>query len=154
VAAAAGPTNLVLRQHGREVERRKLLDVVYEMRIDDGLEVFAACSDGRVRCFNHTGMAAIVEDGPETVGDIAGKWTEAAQVAAQRTGPSERPRQPPPEGDTLRLTLIVSDGLYIGDGPGEALQADARGRPLIRWGLKLGQAIWDAGPSAADQMIR
>jgi len=41
----------------------------------------------------------------------------------------------------VRLTFIVSDGLYFGEGPFEVMAEDPAAGPLIQQGVKLLEAI-------------
>jgi hypothetical protein len=41
-------------------------------------------------------------------------------------GPWDQPRKPPPITGNVRLTFLVTDGLYFGEGPINVLFTDAR----------------------------
>src|SRR5262245_61442975 len=47
------------------------------------------------------------------------------------------PRRPPPTGDLVRLSFLVSDGLYFGEGSYEVLIDDPAGGPALTAGGEL-----------------
>jgi hypothetical protein len=46
-------------------------------------------------------------------------------------GPWEEARLPRPEEGNIRMTFLVSDGLYFGEGPIDVIQQDEMAGPLI-----------------------
>jgi hypothetical protein len=62
---------------------------------------------------------------------------EAASSVVARIGPWEQPRRPPPGKGTLRLTFLVSDGLYFGEGRRDVFERDALAGPVFREGTEL-----------------
>ena len=68
-----------------------------------------------------------------------------AQPAIQRVGAWEGPRLPPPTGSNVRITLLVSDGLYLGEGPFGAMQRDPIAAPVIKAAGELLELVVDAG---------
>lgn len=125
-----------LRQLGAAAPERSLLGVVVEVGLERGLDVLAAYSDGGVRYINHTGKMVVVEGVEDLRPLVRGLFEAAAQVVA-RIGPWERARRPPPGEGELRLSFLVSDGLYFGEGPAEALQQDALAGPVFRAATQL-----------------
>ena len=61
----------------------------------------------------------------------------------QQIGPWDQPRLAPPTAGNARLTFLVSDGLYFGQGPMNVLQADAKGGPVLREAGALLTAVVD-----------
>lgn len=86
-----------LRHDGQSVPFRQLLGVIVEVPLPGGLDTLAAYSEGGVRYVNHSGRIAVVDGAPSMA---------------------------PPERDNIRLTFLVSDGLYFGEGPMTVMQPD------------------------------
>lgn len=121
-----------LRAHGHETPKGVVLGVIVEVPADKGLDVLAAYADGRVRYINRGGKVAIVEpDAAPKVSRQAMRLLEMAQPVAAQIGPWGKPRLPPPKRPNVRLTFVVSDGLYFGEGPFSAMERDALAGPLI-----------------------
>ncbi len=121
-----------LRTHGHAVEKGTLLGVIVEVPLERGLDVLAAYPDARVRYINQTGKMSLFEcvTGPmdATVRLLLG----AAQKAVSQIGPWEKPRLPAPRAGNVRLTFLVSDGLYFGEGPFSILEREPMAAPILR----------------------
>lgn len=129
-----------LREHGHAVPEKLLLGVVVEVPLDDGLDMLAAFSEGGVRYVNQTGKLAVFEAMP-ALQPLVQRLFVASQTIVDRIGPWEGPRRPPPQRDAVRLSFLVSDGLYFGEGPMAALQRDAIAGPVIQRATALLQTI-------------
>ena len=113
-----------LKQHGHEVPKGELLGAIVEVGLEGGLDVLAVYTDARLRYINQTGKLAIFEAAPPDVAAQAAKvLAEARRVVAQ-IGPWDRPRLPAPSKGTIRMSFLVSDGLYFGQGPWPAMSRD------------------------------
>jgi hypothetical protein len=130
-----------LRELGQAVPARKLLGTVIEVPLDNGLDVLAAYADGRVRYINATGKLSIFEGATPAMQTTIHKLLDASQGIVNHIGPLDGARLPPPAGDHVRLTFIVSDGLYFGEGPFAALSQDALAGPLIQQATRLLQQV-------------
>lgn len=130
-----------LRQHRQNVPRRKLFGVIVEVPVQGGLDVLAAYQDGRVRYINHTEKTAVFEDVPAAIAAKSKELIGIAQVVVNRIGPREGTRLPPPKEPNVRLTFLVSDGLYIGEGKFEAIYRDNQGGPVLQCASQLLQLV-------------
>jgi hypothetical protein len=65
----------------------------------------------------------------------------ASQVAVDKLGPWDKPRLAPPPSGAMRLTFLVSDGLYFGQGPMADLQNDPMGGPVVTAATELMVAL-------------
>ena len=137
-----------LRRLGRAVKVKELLGVVVEVGLAGGLDTLAAFSDGSVRYINASGAMALFEGDP-AIAALAQKLIAACGPVVARTGPLDRPRLPPPEADRARITFLVSDGLYIGEGPMAALQKDGLAGPVIARATDLLLAVTSRPPGGA-----
>jgi hypothetical protein len=135
-----------LRTHGHAAAKGVLLGVVVEVPLDGGLDVMAAYADGSVRYIDHTGRIAVVEPGslaaatPQVV-----RLMELAKPIVAAIGPWDKPRLPPPVRPNLRLSFIVSDGLYFGEGPMAAMQKDKLAGPVFQQATALLMTVTGAG---------
>jgi hypothetical protein len=120
-----------LAQHGQSVPRRELLGVVIEVPLESGLDTLAAYADGSVRFIHGSGHMTMVEGPNPVVEDTVRQLLAASQAVVNLIGPSDQPRRPAPS-QNVRMSFIVSDGLYFGEGPMEALMADGMAGPVLR----------------------
>jgi hypothetical protein len=117
-----------------------LLGVVVEISMDEGLDTLAAYADGQVRYINHARGMTIVEEPRLLLAQVEALMLVCRPVVAA-IGPWQGERQPPPPADQARLTFLVGGDLYLGQGPFEALAADAMAGPVLRVATTLLQAI-------------
>jgi hypothetical protein len=135
-----------LRAAGEAVPTRKLLGVIIEVPLQQGLDVLAAFSEGGVRYINQSGKAAVFEGGGHPAESAAKELLAVSQPLVNQIGPWDKKRlPPPPKSGNVRITFLVSDGLYFGEGPFEALQQDALGGPVLAKAGQLLQAVVGAG---------
>lgn len=120
-----------LRETGTEIPRFVLLGVIVENHMDVGLDVLAAFTDERVRYLNHAASPAIFEGAPEPVALKAAELVMRSQAIIDKIGPTDEPRRPPPAVGDLRLSFVVSDGLYFGEGPFDVLASDRTARAVV-----------------------
>jgi hypothetical protein len=113
--------------------------VIIEVPLPGGLDVLAAYSEGGVRYLNQSGKLAFYE-GVDSLQPLVRKLFAAASPLVQQIGATDQPRRPPPTGTNVRLTFLVSEGLFFGEGPMTAMQRDTLGGPVIQGGLELLQA--------------
>lgn len=132
-----------LRAMGAEVPPKELLGVIVEVALDDGLDVLAAFSDGGVRYLNQSGKIAVVEADATPLAGLAKELITVARPIVEKIGPWEEQRLPPPKAGNVRITFLVSDGLYFGEGPYAVLQADDMAGPILAKASQLLQAVVD-----------
>ena len=135
-----------LRAAGRPVPRKKLLGVIVEVPLRQGLDVLAAYADGHVRYLNQSGRVAIFEGAPPNVEATAKELVAASRGLVNKIGPWQEKRLPPPRSGNVRLTFLVSDGLYFGEGPFQALQSDPMSGPVLARATHLLQLAAKAVP--------
>jgi len=120
-----------LRRMSIAPARKELLGVIVEVGLDGGLDTLAAYQDGRARYINHAGKIIIWEARDAQVDDKVRSLLRAAETVVQQIGPWEKPRLSPPTRGMMRLTFLVADGLYFGEGPMSALQNDPLGGQVV-----------------------
>jgi len=127
-----------LRRENAVVPKGLVLGVIVEVVLEGGMDTLAAYADGRVRYVNQSSKMTIVEDTNSPMREQALALVEAARPLVARIGPWTETRRPPPQGaDTGRLSFLVSDGLYFGEGPMSALSADPLGGRVVQAAVQL-----------------
>jgi hypothetical protein len=126
-----------LRNNKLPVPPRQLLGVIVEVPIEGGLDTLAAYPDGRVRYINHSGKLAIFEGATPQIQTKAKELVATAQSIVNRIGAWDKPRLAPPKKGNIRLTFLVSDGLYFGEGPFDAMQRDPIAAQTIQQATEL-----------------
>lgn len=126
-----------LRAMGEKVPPKKVLGVIVEVPLEQGLDVLAAFSDGGVRYLNQSEKMAIFEGQDTPVGPMAKELVSVSQPVVNTIGPWDKQRLPPPKPGRVRITFLVSDGLYFGEGTFEALQNDEMAGPVIAKAVQL-----------------
>jgi hypothetical protein len=127
---------------GHKPNKKELLAVIIEVGLDDGLDVLASFNNGTARYINQTGKMIIWET---TTDKIANELTKTlfsnSQNVVNQIGPWNKPRRPHPTKNNVRLTFLVSDGLYFGEGPIDVLFNDPMASPALSSATQLMQYL-------------
>jgi hypothetical protein len=115
----------------------EILGVVIEVGLERGNDTLAAYSDGSVRYINQSGKLAVFEGGPPAIVAQVGVLISASEATVARIGPWTQTRRAPPGKGDVRLSFLVADGLYFGEGPFHLLQNEPLARPVINAGTRL-----------------
>lgn len=129
-----------LRELGQPVQAKVLLGVIVEVPLAGGLDVLAAFSEGGVRYVNQSGKLAVFE-GVAAIQPFVQRLFATSEPVVARIGPRVQPRRALPKQGAIRLTFLVSDGLYIGEGPMDAMQREAMAGPVIQRATELLQTV-------------
>jgi hypothetical protein len=129
-----------LRELGQSVPAKILLGVIVEVPLAGGLDVLAAFSEGGVRYVNQTGKLAVFE-GVASLQPFVQRLFAASEPVVARIGPWEQPRRAPPKAGAVRLTFLVSHGLYFGEGSMATMQREAMAGPVIQRATELLQTV-------------
>lgn len=132
-----------LREVGEVVPQKVLLGVIVEMPLAGGLDTLAAYSEGGVRYVNQSGKIVIVE-GVASFQPLVQQLFAASLPVVAKIGPWTEARRSPPAEGSARLTFLVSDGLYFGEGPVAILQRDPMAGPVLQNAAKLLQTVVNA----------
>ncbi len=131
-----------LRAQGRPLPEKALLGVVVEVGLDLGLDALAAFSNGTARYFNQSGRLLIWErTDEETVNALTRQLFDESLAIVKRIGPWEQPRRPQPPPGMTRITFLLSDGLYVGEGPTSSFFEDPLAKPALKTATRLMQWI-------------
>jgi hypothetical protein len=130
---------LLLSKH-EPTDEKELLGVIIEVALPQRLDVLAAYSDGRARYLNHSEKLLIWDTKTKESDQLISKLFADGRNVVNRIGPWDKERKPFPTNGMVRLSFLVSDGLYFGEGPFEVLQKDPIGGPVINSATQL--MIW------------
>ncbi len=120
-----------LRTSGLNTDEKELLAVIIEVGLPQGLDVLASFKDGSARYINQTEKILVWETTDEKSNSLTSRlFTESANVIKQ-IGPWLEPRRPHPAKGNVRITFLVSDGLYFGEGPMNVLFNDPLASPAL-----------------------
>lgn len=127
-----------LRAAGHKPLKKELLGVIVEVALDEGLDVLASFADGTARYINHTEKMIIWErTDDEGANKITRTLFEQGRQIVDQIGPWNKPRRPFPTKGNARVTFLVSDGLYFGEGPTDVLFNDPLDRDALKTAMHL-----------------
>lgn len=121
-----------LKTRGVAPQEKELLGVVIEVGFDRGLDTLAAYQDLRARYINQSGRLIIWETREPKVDSKIRNLFQVAQIVVEQIGPWKKPGLSPPTAGVMRMTFLVTDGLYCGRGPMDALQRDPLAAPVVK----------------------
>jgi len=122
----------LLRGSETAVPKGELLGTIVEVGLAEGLDTLAVYADGRARYINHSGKMVFVEDAPDAFKGEIEEMIRVSKPIVDAIGPWDKERLPAPKKGSVRMTFLVSDGLYFGEGPMDALLQDQMAAPLIQ----------------------
>jgi len=130
-----------LRELGKPVPPRILLGAVIEVALDAGLDALGAYCEGGVRYINASGKMSFFEGAAHPAANEARALIAASQNVVNAIGPWDKARLAPPAHGRVRMSFIVSDGLYFGEGQFEDLERDQLAGGVLNAATKLLTAI-------------
>jgi hypothetical protein len=116
-----------LRTHSKASSQKQILGTVVEVGLPSGLETIAAYKDGKARYINYSGKLIIWEAPNSSMNDRIQRLLNASQKIVDKIGPWDKQRLAPPSTGFSRMTFLVTDGLYFGQGPSQVLESDTMG---------------------------
>jgi len=132
-----------LLAEGQKIDKKELLGIIIEVGLDNGLDVLASFRDGRARYINQTGAMIIWETPDENSTTITNELFNRGLNVVKAIGSWDKPRRPPPKKGMVRITFLVSDGLYFGEGPMNVLFSDPLTGPVLTTGMELMKYIME-----------
>jgi len=121
----------LLRKQGEKIQTKELLGVVIEVALEEGLDVLAAYQDGTARYINYSEKVILLEDAQEQSNQLIQILFDKSNQVINQIGPWNQDRLPYPDTGQVRLSFLVSDGLYFGQGPINQLFQDPMGGPVL-----------------------
>ncbi|GAB3690389.1 hypothetical protein GCM10027592_07630 [Spirosoma flavus] len=120
-----------LMELGISAKDKVLLGVIIEVALEGGLDTLAAFSDGTCRYINHAEKLLVWDAVTDTSSQLVHQlFVDSVQIV-NRIGPWDQERTTFPELGMVKLSFLVSDGLYFGLGPFSTFQNDAMAGPVI-----------------------
>ena len=116
---------------GHKPIKKEILAVIVEVGLETGLDVLASFNNGTARYINQTGKILIWEKTDETSNKLTNDLFLKSQDIVYRIGAWDKPRLPYPTKGNVRITFLVSDGLYFGEGPINVLFKDPLASPAL-----------------------
>lgn len=129
-----------LRALRLQTTQQELLGVVIEVGTESGLEVLAAYQDGHVSYVDHTEQPAQLAPASALTTKVQ-RLLAASRAAVERIGPWLQPRIAPPTLGMIRMSFLVSDGLYFGQGLIDVMEKDELAAPIVAASRTLLQAV-------------
>jgi len=125
-------------------DSKRVLGVVFEVRMPNGLDTLAAYADRSVRFYHHAGKAILLEGETRMCLDEIAAVLRAAEPVATTIGPWQQPGRGAPPRDHARLSVLTPSGLHFGEGMVDALAAAPLAGPLFAAGTQLMAALFQA----------
>jgi hypothetical protein len=122
-------------------EAKRVLGVVVEVALPEGLDVLAAYADRRARYWNHANAGAVWERPDDSMDGLIDRMLSIARGVVEQIGPWDGARPGPPTTGQLRLNMLTPSGLHFGQGPMDVLTRDPMGGPLFAAGAELMKAL-------------
>ena len=116
---------------GHKSTKKEILAVIVEVGLENGLDVLASFNNGTARYINQTGKILIWETTDETSNKLTNELFLISQDIVNKIGAWDKPRRPYPTKGNVRITFLVSDGLYFGEGPISVLFKDPLASPAL-----------------------
>lgn len=122
--------------------KKELLAVIVEVGLNEGLDVLASFSNGTARYINYAGSILVWETTDDnTANKITAELFANSQKIVSQIGPWDKPRLPNPKKGNVRISFLVSDGLYFGEGPMKVLFNDPMASPALTNATELMQYL-------------
>lgn len=121
-----------LNEMGHKSAKKELLGVIVEVGMDEGLDVMAAYKDGSARFISCAEKMVVWEavDDPKTSAIIGDLLAESQKIVDQ-IGPWDQARKAYPRKAEMRISFLVSDELYFGEGPEQEMFTDPAASPTL-----------------------
>jgi len=116
---------------GHKPSKKELLAVIVEVGLDNGVDALASFNDGTARYINQTGKILIWDTKDEKSNELTKDLFLKSQNIVSQIGAWDKPRRPAPTNGNVRITFLVSDGLYFGEGPIDVLFNDPLASPAL-----------------------
>jgi len=120
-----------LAQLGQKIPNKEVLGIIIELAFDGSMDTLAAFKDGTARYINISGKFTVWDTQTTESQKIIEKLFQEGEIVRSKIGPWEEPRLAPPPQNDLRITLLVSDGLYFGQGESTVMFEDPIGAKLM-----------------------
>lgn len=121
---------------------------IIEYPIDKGFDILAYYADGSARYYNHAGHSVVYHNETPSIDEAIKTCNMISEKVVESIGPWEKPRMPRPSAGIVRFTFLVSDGLYLGQGPLKDMMGDQMGNAIVGGGINLMKELIKAVPKS------
>jgi len=111
--------------------KKELLAVIVEVGLKGGLDTLASFNDGTARYINQAGNIIVWETTDPRSNELTQDLFLNSQHIVNQIGVWDKPRRPAPTKGNARITFLVSDGFYFGEGPIDILFNDPMASPAL-----------------------
>ena len=126
----------------QQIHRKELLGIIVEVGLNHGNDVLASFRDGTARYINQNGNITIWEIRDVRSDMLTSELFYESEIIIKQIWPWEKQiRLPPPAKGLARISFLMSDGLYFGQGPMNDLFNDPLARPALNAATLLMQHI-------------
>ena len=119
----------------------KLLGVIIEAHLPEGLDILAAYADGSARYINYTGNMVVWEKSTKESEELIQQLFKSGQSTVSKIGPWDKQRLPAPTKGNTRLTFLVEGEIYFEEAPTEVLFNDPLAGNVLLHGAYLMQYL-------------
>jgi hypothetical protein len=132
----------MLLANGHLPAKKELLGVIVEVGLDEGLDVLASFNNGTARYINLSEKIIVWETTDDAEANkITRDLFACSQYIVNQIGAWDKPRRPSPTKGNVRISFLVSDGLYFGEGPIGILFSDPMAIPALTKATELMQYL-------------
>lgn len=118
--------------NGQKPLKKELLAVIVEIGLEKGTDVLASYRDGTARYINQSGKIIVWDVRDNRSDFLTSELFYEAENIVKEIGPWDQQKRLAPPGKGLaRITFLVSDGLYFGQAPMNALFHDSLSGPTL-----------------------
>lgn len=128
-------------KQGLKIRTKTYFGTVLEVPMEGGYDVLAFYSDLRARYYNYSGKAVIYEGGRSNVDDTIASANLVSIQVCNALGPWEKERLAKPKGDVIRISFLVSDGLYFGNSSIKTIGNDQMASAIFGKGAEVMKAL-------------
>jgi len=112
------------------VTTKEVLGVVIEVGAEEGLEAIALYKDLNVRYVNARSKL-FTSNNTGDINEKVGNILAVSQKIIEKAERNTEPRQAPPAADEFRITFLVADGFYTGQGNLADIEKDLVAKVLV-----------------------
>jgi hypothetical protein len=128
---------------------KRILGVVVEVGMKDGLDLLAAYPDHTARYVSFSGRVVIWEHPDPSLDPFIDALLDAAKPVLQAIAPWPNARPAGPPAGQVRINLLSPVGLHFGQGPIEVIGSDPFAKPTFDAATALLQQLVARGSGAA-----
>jgi hypothetical protein len=126
-------------------EAKRVLGVVVEVALPEGLDLVAAYPNNSARYYNYSGAGVVWEQDVDLKGGPIQALLAAAEPVAAAIGPWLEARLAAPATGMVRLNILTPSGLHFGQGDMKVFFQDPMAAPVLLRAQALMEALMAIG---------